>query len=207
MRKTARVGTIVMVALASALTGAVANANPATTVRSVCGAAAPGYARCFAEVRTDTVRARSATALPAGYGPADLHSAYNLPTTGGQNQTVGIVDAGDDPNAEADLAVYRSTYGLPACTTANGCFRKVNQRGATSPLPPDQGWAIEIALDVDMVSAACPLCHIVLVEGDDASFQALATSVDTAVSLGSERPQRVRGELQPSRGGDRGFVG
>ena len=190
MNKAIRLGAIVIVALAAAITGTVANANPATTVRNVCGAAAPGYARCFAEVRTDTVRARSATAqlattLPAGYGPADLHSAYNLPTTGGQNQTVGIVDAGDDPNAEADLAVYRSTYGLPPCTTANGCFRKVNQRGAASPLPPDQGWAIEIALDVDMVSAACPLCHIVLVEGDDASFQSLATSVDTAVSLGA----------------------
>jgi subtilase family serine protease len=108
-----------------------------------------------------------------------------LPTTGGANQTVGIVDAGNDPAAEADLAVYRSTYGLPPCTTANGCFRKVDEQGKTSPLPTDQGWGVEISLDLDMVSAACPACHIVLVEGDSATFQDLATSENTAVNLGA----------------------
>jgi len=43
-------------------------------------------------------------------------------------------DAQDDPNAEADLAQYRSTFGLPACTTANGCFQKLNENGNASPL-------------------------------------------------------------------------
>ncbi len=179
--------TVVTPMAASATSNTPATPQP----HDVCGPAAPGYARCFAEVRTDVhgghgVRGRTtATALPAGYGPADLHSAYNLPTAGGSGQTVGIVDAGDDPNAEADLAVYRTTYGLPACTTANGCFRKVNEAGTTTPLPPDMGWGIEISLDVDMVSAACPDCHIVLVEGNDPSFADLATAVDTAVSLGA----------------------
>jgi hypothetical protein len=166
-------------------------------VRDVCGAAKPGYDRCFAEVRTDVreglgmrgLAAKEATghaaALPAGFGPADLRAAYKLPTTGGADQTVAIVDAGDDATAEADLATYRSTYGLPACTTANGCFRKVNQSGTSSPLPTDQGWGVEIALDVDMVSAACPQCRILLVEADDASAQDLAGSVDTAVKLGA----------------------
>ncbi|WP_194921767.1 S53 family peptidase [Catenulispora rubra] len=173
----------------SAIAGT-ANAAPATaraaapTVRDVCGAAKPGYARCMAEVRTD-VHGRHAAALPQGFGPADLQAAYKLPATGGANQTIAIVDAGDDPTAESDLAAYRSTYGLPACTTANGCFRKVNQSGTTSPTPPDQGWGIEISLDVDMVSASCPQCHILLVEGTTPTSRDLAASVDTAVRLGA----------------------
>jgi subtilase family serine protease len=127
----------------------------------------------------------AATALPKGYGPADLDSAYKLPSSGGTGQTVAIIDAGNDPNAEADLAVYRQTYGLSACTTANGCFSKVNQQGQTSPLPSDRGWGAEISLDVDMVSAACPDCHILLVEGNDASLANLAQAEDTAVALGA----------------------
>jgi hypothetical protein len=93
----------------------------------------------------------------------------------------------DDPNAESDLATYRSTFGLPACTTANGCFRKVNQNGAASPLPAtDTGWAAEISLDVDMVSAVCPSCHILLVEASTASLANLGTGVNTAVALGAK---------------------
>jgi subtilase family serine protease len=123
--------------------------------------------------------------VPPGYGPADLRAAYNLPATGGTGQTVAIVDAGDDPNAESDLAVYRQTYGLPACTTANGCFQKVNQDGQSSPLPIDRGWNLEISLDLDMVSAACSSCHIVLVEGNSASVSDLAASENTAAALGA----------------------
>ena len=93
-------------------------------------------------------------------------------STAGAGQTVAIVDAYDDPNAEADLAIYRSQYGLPACTTANGCFRKVNQNGAHRRCPAtDAGWAGEISLDLDMVSAICPSCHILLVEANSASLR------------------------------------
>ena len=105
--------------------------------------------------------------MPAGAKtPADIQSAYNLSSAASSGgKTVAIVDAYDDPNAEADLGVYRSQFGLPACTTANGCFKKVNQTGSTTPLPrTDGGWAQEISLDLDMVSAACPSCHILLVE-------------------------------------------
>ena len=168
-------------------------------VRNVCGTAQPGFARCFAEVDTSVhggrgVRGQAAraahesaadTALPAGFGPADLDSAYDLPSTGGTGQTVAVVDAGDDSSAEADLAVYRQTYGLPACTTANGCFRKVNQAGQTAPLPADQGWGVEIALDLDMVSAACPDCKILLVESDSADLAALGAAENTAVAAGA----------------------
>src|SRR5262249_56275341 len=103
--------------------------------------------------------------------------------SGGAGRTVGIVDAFDAPNAEADLAVYRATFGLPPCTTANGCFRKVNQQGNPSPLPsPNSGWASEINLDLDMVSAICPNCRILLVEATSPTDTNLGTAVNTAAS-------------------------
>lgn len=189
IRRTALV--TALIAAVTALAGGTAPAAAARgtgSVRNVCPAARPGQVRCLAKVRTDLHGGRGArdrAAPPAGYGPADLRSAYDLPASGGADQTVAIVDAGDAANAEADLAVYRDTYGLPACTTANGCFRKVNQEGAASPLPDDQGWSVEIALDLDMVSAACPDCHILLVEADDAGYGPMATAVDTAAALGA----------------------
>lgn len=122
------------------------------------------------------------------YDPDFLQSAYNLAdiaATTGSGQTVAIVDAFDSPTAEADLAAYRGYFGLPPCTSASGCFRKVNQNGAASPLPGvDGGWTQEIALDLDMVSAICPNCNILLVEANSASFADLGVAVNTAASLG-----------------------
>ena len=146
-------------------------------VERVCSPAMqPGRMACMALRRVDpplggysgnTGSAEPAT--PSGYGPADLQSAYDIPS-GGDGVTVAITDAYDDPRAESDLAVYRSNFGLPACTTANGCFRKVNQSGQSSPLPAaDSGWSGEISLDIDMVSAICPSCHILLVEASSNS--------------------------------------
>ncbi|MFG3718683.1 peptidase S8 [Streptomyces massasporeus] len=127
---------------------------------------------------------------PSGYGPTDLRSAYGLTSAAANNgsgRTVAIVDAYDDPNAESDLAAYRSHYGLPACTTANGCFKKVSQTGSTTALPTaDSGWAGEISLDLDMASAVCPNCHITLVEAKSASMANLGTAVNEAVSLGAK---------------------
>jgi subtilase family serine protease len=143
---------------------------------------------CLSVVRTDVkghVGPMSPGATPSGLGPSDLKDAYKLPSSGGSGATVAIVDAQDDPNAESDLATYRSQYGLPACTTANGCFRKVDQNGGTNYPTPDTGWAGEISLDVDMVSAACPSCHILLVEASTAGIDDLGTAVNTAVRLGA----------------------
>jgi subtilase family serine protease len=142
-----------------------------------------GVAHCLALLRTDFVNPN----VPSGYGPSDLQSAYNLPSsTKGAGQTVAIVDAYDDPNAESDLGVYRSTYGLPACTTSNGCFKKVNQKGQQSNYPSgDEGWGLEISLDIQMISAGCPKCNILLVEADEASFADLGASVNEAVKLGA----------------------
>jgi subtilase family serine protease len=139
--------------------------------------------------RTDTVAPDAAAATPTGYGPSDLQSAYGLTTAAaskGSGETIAIVDAYNDPNAESDLAQYRSYYGLPACTTANGCFKKVSQTGSTTSLPrSDSGWSEEISLDLDMASAVCPNCSILLVEAKSATMANLGTAVNEAVSLGA----------------------
>ena len=123
-----------------------------------------------------------ATLTPSGYGPVDLRSAYNLTATGSASQTIGIVDAYNDPNAASDLNVYRSQYGLEACTTANGCFHKVNQTGGASYPRGNSGWAEEISLDLDMASAICPNCHILLVEASSNSFTNLGTAENYAAA-------------------------
>jgi subtilase family serine protease len=178
----------------------------------VCSSLGKGFARCHARVRTDRkiqgnspARAIAGVAQnlfasgshPAGtavgnggaYDPGFLQSAYNLAgaaSTAGHGQTVALVDAYDAPNAEADLNFYRSYFGLSACTTANGCFRKVNQIGAAGPYPTvNASWAQEVSLDLDMVSAICPNCNILLVEANSSSFADLGTAVNTAAALGA----------------------
>ncbi|MFI1092451.1 carboxypeptidase regulatory-like domain-containing protein [Streptomyces sp. NPDC020917] len=150
-------------------------------------------------VRTDVVAAKGlqADAVPSGFGPADLQSAYNLPAAG-PTETVAIVDGYDNPNAEADLAVYRQQYGLPACTTANGCFKKIDQRGGTSYPPANSGWASEIALDIDMVSATCPSCKILLVEADDPTLNNLGAAVNQAVAQGARYVSNSWGSIESS---------
>jgi len=142
----------------------------------------PRLAYCESIVRTDVP-----SGLPSGYGPSDLQSAYNLPSaTDGSGQTVAIVDAFDDPNAESDLFIYRNKFGLPVCSTLNGCFRKVNQKGKKhSYPPPNADWSIEISLDLDMVSAGCPNCNILLVEANSNTWGNLGKSVNEAVTLGA----------------------
>ena len=161
--------------------------SAAATNRSehVCARAADGYAACASLVRVNSKGTPAVTSAPNGYGAPDIRAAYNLGSASGAGKTVAIVDAYDDPTAEADLGVYRSQYGLTACTTANGCFRKLNQTGGTTPPRANGGWAQEISLDLDMVSAACPDCKILLIEASSASFANLGTAVNLAASLGA----------------------
>ncbi len=160
--------------------------------KRVCGTPSVGHAACMALERTNVKVHTGITpeTVPSGYAPADLQAAYNLPSSkAGNGETVAVVDAYDNPNAEADLGVYRAQYGLPPCTTANGCFEKVNQEGQQGNYPPvdsSGGWEEEESLDVDMVSAACPSCHILLVEANSASFADLGAAVDEAVALGAK---------------------
>ncbi len=119
--------------------------------------------------------------VPSGWGAPDIASAYNLPTTRGAGQIVAIVDAYDNPDVTSDLARYRSHYNLGPAN-----FTKYNQEGQTSNYPPpDIGWAVEIDLDVEMVSAACPNCTIYLIEANTSNFSDLEASESEAVTLGA----------------------
>jgi hypothetical protein len=119
-----------------------------------------------------------------GYSPSDLQSAYKIPTTGGTGQTVAIVDAYGDTTAESDLIKYREKYKLSECTKASGCFKKVNEKGEEANYPAaNAGWGLETSLDLDMVSAACPNCHILLVEASGELPPETGASVEEAVKL------------------------
>ncbi len=185
--------------LALAVTGAIpASAQQSTRLQlehsgrvyhaAICPRGNPnGTARCFAHVVTDArgnpINGQaSPNATPAGYGPADIRAAYAIPAGTG-SPTVAIVDAYGYPKAESDLAVYRAQYGLPACTTASGCLTIVGQSGGKPPSRVDTGWDNEQALDLDMVSAACPNCKILLVQASTASFSNLWAGVDYAKTV------------------------
>ena len=154
---------------------------------AVCDVAPRGHTRCHSHMVMMDAQHPFATSAPAaGYTPADLRSAYKVTGTGTSSTIIAIVDAYGYPTAETDLTVYRSQFGLPACTTANGCFKKVNQRGVQGSYPAfNLGWSQETALDLDMASAMCPGCSLLLVEADTASYQNLALSVNTAASMGA----------------------
>ncbi|HEY4026443.1 MAG TPA: S53 family peptidase, partial [Candidatus Dormibacteraeota bacterium] len=152
-------------------------------MRSCAAPVSVGFASCLAVRRVDvgSATAPGAAVQPAGFGPADLLSAYRL-SAGGAGQTVAIVDAFDNPNVASDLATYRSTFGLPPAS-----FRKVNQNGQAGPLPAtDVGWGQEESLDVDMVSAIAPNASILLVEANDNSLANLGAAVNEAVALGAK---------------------
>jgi len=170
---------------------------------SVCSR---GENRCYAHVHLDASGAIAAAAAPSGLTPADLQSAYKIDTNITTTPTIAIVDAYGYANLEADLGVYRAQFGLPACTRANGCLKIVNQDGATAPLPDeapaDDDWTVETALDVDMASAACPKCKIIVVQSDDTNSMNLYTAQSSAaaahvtvISDSWGRPQSVGEDL------------
>lgn len=200
-----------LVALSFFLGGSTASAAPVRTApashgritfRHACTNVPFGQARCAAMVAQLEQSAQALAVNPDAnspggnppYGPANLHSAYNLPTTAPGTPTVAIVDAFNDPNAASDLATYRSHFGLPPCTTASGCLRIVNQNGGTRLPRSDTGWAVEESLDLDMVSAICENCHILLVEASSPTNSNLGTAVNTAVRLGAIAVSNSYGE-------------
>jgi hypothetical protein len=169
-----------------------AGAKPAGCAHST----GPRKARCYLATEPAPAPAAAASGATtctvsesAGYTPCNLQAAYGLTklsANDGKDSTVAVVDPDDDPNATADLKVYRSTYHLPLCSTGNGCFEKVNQDGVKGHYPaPNAGFAQEISLDLDMVSAICPHCHILLVEANSNGFGDLGTAINEAVTLGA----------------------
>jgi len=152
-----------------------------------------GTIRCHALIRTVGTSQRTSSHLtaPVGFGPPDLQQAYNIDPSNAvpASPTVAIVDAYGYSALESDLAAYRSHYGLPTCTIANGCLETVNQQGQATPLPANppasDDWTIETALDVDMVSAACPRCKILVVQATDNLGNGLYIAQNTAAALGA----------------------
>lgn len=179
MRKVSALFAGLGLALTVAAGGGAANANSAARV---CPGSPIGTASCHALVVGDGVGNPNATTSPTGLSPATIKSAYSYSTssTAGFGKTIAIVDAYDDPTAESDLAVFNNSFGLPACTTANGCFTKVNQTGGANYPRKDAGWALEISLDIQWAHAIAPGAKILLVEASSNSFANLLVAEDYA---------------------------
>ncbi|HET9168195.1 MAG TPA: peptidase S8 [Actinospica sp.] len=160
------------------------------------------YGHCVAKILTVGPHSSKplTTAVPAGYGPADFAKAYGLPAGAGGKGTIAILDEGAFPTLESTLNAYRKTYGLPACTSASGCFKQVGEHGG-APLPAgttddeksfDEGVGIETTLDVDMASSACPMCKILeitvnrdMTATNDVAAEDFGVALDTAAKLGA----------------------
>jgi subtilase family serine protease len=188
----AATGTSVAATGMPAPAGHSSRAAPPDYRRACAATQKAGIMSCMVLVRTNVPqRAEAALAGKApvgfGYGRSSLVSAYKLPSSH-KVVNVAVVDAYNDPKAQSDLTTYRSSWGLPKCNTSThaGCLTVTNQKGAASPLPKNAGntgWATEESLDMDMVSAICPSCHIFLVEASSPSTANLGTAVDSAVKV------------------------
>jgi hypothetical protein len=151
-------------------------------IEAPCAAASGDDATCAA-----LVDSAASTTTPSGLDPQELQQAYDLQSgLSGSFQTVAVVTAYDAPDAASDLATYRSQYSLPPCTTADGCFSKVNETGGTAYPGTSAGWSANAAQSLDAISAICPNCHILLVEATGADITDLGTAENEAVSLGAK---------------------
>lgn len=235
LRRTA--GTAVLAALTLASLPAVSAAAETVSplpdsdyaVRPACSQPAPGDAGCFADelvpvtsearrhhrplgMVAPATRLRSSAPSPRagelGLRPQDIHTAYSLPDDARVPQTIALVDAYNDPQAEADLAAYDAEFGIPACTSANGCFEQTGQSpSGTLPYPASvaeleqglessdpalreeaeeaAGWGVEISLDIETAHATCQSCRILLVEADSQGLSDLTAAVGRAEELGA----------------------
>jgi len=174
------------------------------TIRPVCSSPAPGRASCLVLRVKPTPSAGVSPAVAPPLLPGELHAAYGFPADAAEPQTIALVDAYDDPHAEADLRVYDEQLGLPECTEANGCFSKLNQNGQPSPLPPENGeWSVEISADIEVAHAVCENCRIVLVEAETDLYGPLDTAEDAAAVAieKASKPGQLEGEISNSWGG------
>jgi subtilase family serine protease len=124
--------------------------------------------------------------------PAQVITAYNFPTTNstgglpGTGKTIAIVDAYDDPSIASDLATFDTQFGIPqlaSCVitpTSGPCLQKVNWQGGTTYPAYNQGWAMEISLDVEWAHAIAPGASILLVEANSSQWPDLVRSITYA---------------------------
>ena len=151
---------------------------------------------CFVRMSRATRTSGRGAPDPAGWGAPVLRQAYGLGSDPARS-TVAVIVAFDYPHAEADMNRYRAQFGLPACTSASGCFTKLNQRGQTASYPPqDFGWGLEAALDLQMISAACPTCRVVLVEANEPTDKALGRAEQAAVDAGATVTNHSYGRIE-----------
>jgi subtilase family serine protease len=180
-------GTIAAAGLTSSLPGASAASGSAAArhAQRVCAKTVErGHATCFAEVLVNAsgVVPNSVSPPPGALTPSQVQDAYKLTGLLSGGRTVAIVDAFGYPKLARDLKIYRTQFGLPACTKASGCLKIMNQNGGTQLPAFDPGWSVEQALDVDAVSATCPDCKIIMVQANSASFADLGKAVNTAAA-------------------------
>jgi hypothetical protein len=201
-------GALCLWLLALASSSQAALSPSAYRVGALCSAPAPGYAGCLGlrlvAKHPRALRGSRASRLAArpsveqiefkepwagSLSPQNVLSAYSLSGTPGPatRQTLALVDAFNDPTAEQDLEVFDEQYDLPACTTANGCFAKVELRGGSHNTLPstNSGWAQEIATDVEVAHGVCESCRILLVEAHSNSNADLEVAEERAVQLGA----------------------
>jgi hypothetical protein len=157
-------------------------ANRHANFHAVCPTPSTAHGHCYALVVTDRRGNPRASSAPTGLAPQAIRSAYGFPAEGalGEGETIAIVDAYDDPSAESDLSTFSAQFGLPPCTSAGGCFKKVDQGGGSAYPRADQGWALEISLDVQWAHAIAPKARILLVEASSNSFANLLAAEDYA---------------------------
>lgn len=193
-RGVAQLGSVVLAFAASACVTAsdpeplvqMTEQDLATAGNAASCASSTDEVHCHGRVIVDSNGCPHRNPAPAGFSPSQLRSAYRISGTGSSATTVAVIGAYGYANAETDLAQYRAQFGLPTCTTSNGCFRKVNQAGTAGPYPAENvGWAQEAAVDLDMVSAICRNCRLLLVEANTANFEDVAAAVQTAADLGA----------------------
>lgn len=185
----AMIALVVVLVLGSALTTQAANEHSSN--KKVCAEGTDLEAGCFSRVKINRGGTPITTvSTPVGYGPTQLRTAYGVNTPSTSLTTIAIVDAYDHPSIKADLDVYNSTYKLPffpncSSTVTTSCFMKVNQTGGTKYPKANAGWALEIAMDVEVAHGICPTCKLILVEATSASYTNLAAAVDRARLLGA----------------------
>jgi hypothetical protein len=171
--------------LLSAATALLASAGTAGAAGAAAGSAPPAQARLAGSAAAVSHTAAATQPLT----PAQIHSAYALPLRGARGQVIAVVSAYDDPAAQADLNAYDKRYDLPPCTTADGCLRKLNEKGASSPLPPKDlsggKWITESSLGIEVAHGVCQSCRIILMEVDTPENSDFSQTVAAAAKAGA----------------------
>jgi subtilase family serine protease len=120
-----------------------------------------------------------------GLTPNQVRHAYgfDLISNQGAGQTIAVIEAFGDPSIEKDLEKFDERFGLPPCTTSNGCLQVLSSNGKNQGT--SQIWSLETALDVEWAHAIAPQASIMVVESPSDILNGMLQAVDFAVSHGA----------------------